>query len=149
MCSVVWASSEGVSSFDLSLLLFFFFFFFLGGPVTPSWSRSSTTSSSASRGHFLPWLEASGAGSIGLVRVPSPSESVGNFFPEVRGEVPHRNHALPRQPGGRLPPGLLFQIPFPVLSLVNPAFRREGGHPLSWRCRVSSRNDSYWLQEWL
>ena len=84
-----WASGAGVSSFDLSLLLFFFFFFFLGGLVASSWS-SSTTSSSASRGHFLPWLEASGARFDGLVRVPSPLGSLGNLA-EVRGEVPHQN----------------------------------------------------------
>ena len=88
-----WASSGGGSSFDLSLLLFFFFF--LGGPVTSSWSRSSTTSSSASRGHFLPWLEASGARSVGLLRVPSPSESVGNFAGSPRGSYPPEPHSSP------------------------------------------------------
>ena len=142
-----WVSSEGVSSFDLSLLLFFFFFFFLGGLAALSWSRGSTTSSSASQGCFLPWLKASGSGSDGLVRVPSPSGSLGNFAGSP-GEVPHQNRALLRQSGGSSWPGLLPQTPFPMLSLVDPAFRREGGHPLSWRCRASSRNDSYWLQEW-
>ena len=87
-----WASSEGVSSFDLSLLLFFFFF--LGGPATSLWSRSSTTSSSASRGCFLPWLKASGAGFDGLVRVQSPSGSLGNVA-RSPGEVHHWDRAPP------------------------------------------------------
>ena len=88
-----WASSEGVLSFDLSLLLFFFFFFFLGGPAASLWSRGSMTSSSASRGRFLPWLEASGARFDGLVRVLSQSESLGNFARSLGGSSPLEPHS--------------------------------------------------------
>ena len=90
-----WASSKGVLSFDLSLVSFFFFFFFLGGPAASLWSRGSTTSSSASRGCFLPWLEASGAGFDGLVRVPSLSGSLGNLAESPGGSSPLEPHSSP------------------------------------------------------